>query len=88
MSHRRQPSSFLSSKILMYLIEQGYRQQEIAEILGVTAGFISLVKSQQRSFTLDHLERLAEAQREIHRGSERAIRDVVAPLQCGLDIVD
>ena len=62
MSHRRQPSSFLSSKILVYLIEQGYRQHEIAKILGVTEGFISLVKSQQRSFTLDHLERLVEAQ--------------------------
>ena len=62
MSHRRQPSSLLSWKILSYLIQQGYRQQEVAEMLGVTEGFISLVKSQQRSFRLDHLERLAEAQ--------------------------
>jgi transcriptional regulator with XRE-family HTH domain len=61
MSNRRQPSSLLSSRILSYLIEQGYRQQEVAQTLGVTEGFISLVKSQQRSFTLDHLERLAEA---------------------------
>jgi len=62
MSHRRQPSSFLSSKILSYLKEQGYRQGEIAQMLNVTEGFISLVKSQQRSFTLDHVEALAEAQ--------------------------
>ncbi len=61
MSPRRQPSSLLSSKVLSYLIGEGYRQQEVAEILGVTEGFISLVKSQQRSFTLDHLEKLADA---------------------------
>ena len=60
MSPRRQPSSLLSSKVLSYLIQEGYRQQEVAEILGVTEGFISLVKSQQRSFTLDHLEKLAD----------------------------
>jgi transcriptional regulator with XRE-family HTH domain len=62
MTHRRQPSSLLSSKVLSYLIKEGYRQQEVARILAVSEGFISLVKSQQRSFTLDHLERLAEAQ--------------------------
>jgi transcriptional regulator with XRE-family HTH domain len=62
MSRRRQPSSLLSSRVLLYLIEEGYRQQEVAQVLGVTEGFISLVKSQQRSFTLDHLEKLAEVQ--------------------------
>ena len=31
-------------------------------MLGVTEGFISLVKSQQRSFTLDYLEKLADVQ--------------------------
>ncbi|HEV8293273.1 MAG TPA: helix-turn-helix transcriptional regulator [Tepidisphaeraceae bacterium] len=62
MSHRRQPSSLLSSKVLSYLNHQGYRQREVARMLGVTEGFISLVKSQQRSLTLDHLEALAEVQ--------------------------
>ena|SRR5947207_3344322 len=62
MTHRRQPSSLLSSKVLTYLKEQGYSQASVAEILGVSAGFISLVNSQQRSFTIDHLEALAEAQ--------------------------
>src|SRR5258706_7341112 len=61
MSHRRLPSSLLSSKVLSYLNHQGYRQREVARIVGVTEGFISLVKSQQRSLTLDHLEALAEA---------------------------
>ena len=59
---RRQPSSLLSSKIISYLMEQGYRQQEVAKMLGVTEGFISLKKSQQRSLTLDHVEELAEGQ--------------------------
>src|SRR5213075_457385 len=60
MSRRRQPSSLLSSRIISYFLQQGYRQQEVAEMLGVTEGFISLIKSQQRSLTLDHVETLAE----------------------------
>ena len=51
----------LSSDALVYLLKRGRTQSEIANMLEVTEGYVSLVKSQQRSFTLDHLIRLAQA---------------------------
>ena len=41
------------------MLKQGHSQAEVARILGVTEGYISLVKSKKRSFTLDHLISLA-----------------------------
>jgi transcriptional regulator with XRE-family HTH domain len=58
---RRIASSSLSSRIIGYLLEQGHSQVDIAQMLGVSQGFISLVKSKERGLTLDHLERLAES---------------------------
>src|SRR5438876_3180256 len=61
MSDRRTVSSTLSSQVINYLRERGRSQAEIARMLGVTEGFVSLVKSRDRSLTLDHLELLSEA---------------------------
>ncbi|HEX8524660.1 MAG TPA: helix-turn-helix transcriptional regulator [Tepidisphaeraceae bacterium] len=61
MNNRRTLSSSLSSQIVEYLRGRGHAQAELARMLGVSEGFISLVKSRDRSLTIDHLERLAEA---------------------------
>jgi transcriptional regulator with XRE-family HTH domain len=60
MADQRKVSSLLSSKLLGYLIAQGHSQADVARILGVSEGFVSLVKSQRRSLTLDHVEAAAE----------------------------
>ena len=53
-------STRLSSKVLHYVLGRGHNQAEVARLLGVTQGYISLVKSQKRSFTLAHLDALAD----------------------------
>jgi len=57
---RRVASTGLSSEVLTYALGRGQSQAEVARILGVSEGYISLVKSQQRSFTLEHLVALAQ----------------------------
>jgi transcriptional regulator with XRE-family HTH domain len=52
-------SSLLSSSVLSYVLAQGQKQADVARMLGVTEGYISLVKSRERAFTLDHIEALA-----------------------------
>jgi len=42
-------------------LHQGKKQSDVAKILGVTEGYISLVKSRERALTLDHIELLAVA---------------------------
>jgi transcriptional regulator with XRE-family HTH domain len=61
MFERRAASTSLSAEVIQYFRKQGHKQSEIAHLLGVSEGFISLVKSKERSLTLDHLGRLAEA---------------------------
>jgi transcriptional regulator with XRE-family HTH domain len=61
MADRRTLSSSLSADVIRYLCEQGHPQTRIARMLGVTDGYISLVKSRDRSLTLNHLERLTES---------------------------
>jgi transcriptional regulator with XRE-family HTH domain len=61
MSERRNVSSSLSSQLIGYLKERGNTQADIAAMLGVSEGFVSLVKFRERSLTIDHLELLAEA---------------------------
>lgn len=61
MSDRRNVSSTLSSRIIEYLRARGQTQAQIARMLGVSEGFISLVKSKDRSLTIDHLELLSSA---------------------------
>lgn len=58
---RRTLSSSLSARVLEYLRERDFSQAEVARMLGVSESFISLVKSRERSFTLDHLESLSSA---------------------------
>jgi transcriptional regulator with XRE-family HTH domain len=58
-SHRRVVSSSLSARIIDYLCSHGHTQVKIARMLGVSEPYISLVKSRERSLTLDHLERLS-----------------------------
>jgi transcriptional regulator with XRE-family HTH domain len=61
MADRRTLSSTLSADLLQWLIARGHSQVEIARMLGVGEPFISLVKSRERSLTLDHLATLADA---------------------------
>jgi transcriptional regulator with XRE-family HTH domain len=61
MSNQRTVSSTLSADVIQYLRAQGHTQAHIARMLGLTEGFISLVKSRDRSLTLDHLELLTES---------------------------
>ncbi len=57
---RRIASTGLSSEVLNYIVKRGQSQADIARILGVSEGYISLVKSQKRAFTLNHLIALAD----------------------------
>ncbi len=61
MNDRNQASSSLSAKIIAYLCERGYTQAQVARMLGVSDGFVSLVKSRERSLTISHIERLSAA---------------------------
>src|SRR5947207_444748 len=61
MTDRRQISSSLSSKMIDYLRNRGHAQADIARMLGVSEAFVSLVKSRERSLTIDHFELLSEA---------------------------
>src|SRR4051794_22505037 len=56
---RRILSSSLSARVIQFLRRRGHSQARIARMLGVSESFISLVKSKERSLTLDHIERLA-----------------------------
>jgi transcriptional regulator with XRE-family HTH domain len=58
---RRILSSSLSAQIIEYLRKHGHSQAKIARMLGVSQGFVSLVKSRERGLTLDHIERLSLA---------------------------
>jgi transcriptional regulator with XRE-family HTH domain len=60
-SDRRTLSSSLSYDVLAWLLARGYSQVDVAGMLKVSEGFVSLVKSRERSLTLDHLELLANA---------------------------
>jgi transcriptional regulator with XRE-family HTH domain len=60
-SDRRTLSSSLSGEVLKWLMTRGHTQVELARLLGVSEPFISLVKSRERSLTLDHLEALSQA---------------------------
>jgi transcriptional regulator with XRE-family HTH domain len=61
MSNRRTPSISLSSDVLTWLLGRGLSQADIARLLGVSQGYVSLVKSRERAFTLDHLSAVADA---------------------------
>jgi predicted transcriptional regulator len=60
-SDRRNVSSSLSARIIAYLVQHNHSQVDIARLLGVSQGFVSLVKSRERCLTLDHLERMSES---------------------------
>jgi transcriptional regulator with XRE-family HTH domain len=61
MSNRRTASISLSSDVLAWLLDRGLSQTDVARILGVSQGYISLVKSRERALTLEHLSVLADA---------------------------
>jgi transcriptional regulator with XRE-family HTH domain len=61
MSKRRTASISLSHDVLTWLIGRGLSQADISRVLGVSEGYISLVKSRERALTLDHLSALADA---------------------------
>jgi transcriptional regulator with XRE-family HTH domain len=60
MSKRRTASISLSYDVLNWLIGRGLSQADVARMLGVSEGYISLVKSRERALTLDHLSALAD----------------------------
>jgi len=60
-SDRRTLTSSLSGEVLRWLLARGHTQVEVARLLGVSESFISLVKSRERSFTIDHIQALADA---------------------------
>ena len=61
MSDRRHVSSSLSARVIQYLRQRGHSQADIARMLRVSEGFVSLVKSMERSLTIDHLDLISEA---------------------------
>src|SRR4051794_37405861 len=61
MPKRRTASISLSYDVLAWLIGRGLSQADVARMLGVSEGYISLVKSRERALTLDHLSALADA---------------------------
>ena len=56
---RRTASTSLSAKVIEYLRKRGFSQADIARMLHVSEGYVSLVKQRERGLTLDHLELLA-----------------------------
>lgn len=52
-------ASSLSADIINYLALRGWNQRATAKLLGVTDAYISLVRGNSRSFTVEHLEKLA-----------------------------
>ena len=63
MNDRRTASTSLSANIIRYLRGKGHTQAQIAKMLHVSEGYVSLVKHRERSLTLNHLELLAAALR-------------------------
>lgn len=61
MHDRRTASTTVSSKVIRYLLDRGHAQVEIARMMHVSEGFISLVKSRERSLTIDHFDLVASA---------------------------
>jgi transcriptional regulator with XRE-family HTH domain len=61
MAKHRAASISLSYDVLMWLIGRGSSQADVARMLGVSEGYISLVKSRERALTVDHLSALADA---------------------------
>ena len=63
MKDRRTASTSLSAKVIEYLRRQGYSQADVARMLHVSEGYVSLVKHRERSLTIDHFELLASTLR-------------------------
>ena len=61
MRDRRTATTSLSARVLSWLLERGHSQADVARMLGLSQGFVSLVKSRERSFTIDHLQAIADA---------------------------
>jgi transcriptional regulator with XRE-family HTH domain len=61
MRDRRTPSTSLSAEVIAFLCQRGHSQADIARMLHVSEGYISLVKHKERSLTIDHLELLSLA---------------------------
>ena len=58
---RRELASSLSSKVIEYVCGLGHTQADVARMLNVSEGYVSLVRSGDRGLTVDHLEKLSEA---------------------------
>jgi transcriptional regulator with XRE-family HTH domain len=59
-SHRGMASVTLSIQVIEYLVKKGYSQADIARMIGLSEGFVSLVKSRERAFTVQHLRTIAD----------------------------
>jgi transcriptional regulator with XRE-family HTH domain len=61
MQQRKHDSAAISAAVVEYILtERKLTQEQLAEILEVSASFISRVRAGQRSFTLDHLQAIEE----------------------------
>jgi transcriptional regulator with XRE-family HTH domain len=61
MQERRHESAATSAAVIEYILkERKLSQEQLAEILEVSASFISQVRAGQRSFTLDHLQTIEQ----------------------------
>lgn len=61
MVERTHPSATTSSALVEYILaEKSLTQEALAEVLEVSASFISRVRSGERAFTLDHLQAIEE----------------------------
>ena len=60
MRDRRTASASLSVQVLNWVMARGHTQADIARMLGLSQGFISLVKARERCFTMDHFAEMAD----------------------------
>jgi transcriptional regulator with XRE-family HTH domain len=61
MAERKSDAAVRSAEVVEYILgERKLSQEELAEILEVSASFISRVRAGKRAFTLDHLQAIEE----------------------------
>lgn len=59
-SNRGVATTTLSNRVIEYLVSRGYSQADVARMVGLSEGFISLVRARERGFTIDHLVQIAD----------------------------
>jgi len=60
-SHCESAYSSVSARIIDQLEKEGMKKEQIGRAMGLSRSFISLVKNQRRSLTMDRLKRLEKS---------------------------